>query len=143
MGQGWLLARLEGIARNKMLLVMVGGALGCYLRYAISKWCNEQTWGRMFPFGTLIVNVAGCFVLAAAASIVLERLPARQNWYLLIGTGFCGGFTTFSTFGWESYKLVRDGSWGLALANVVGSCLAGFLGIVLAVTLVGLLLPRR
>jgi CrcB protein len=97
----------------------------------------------VFPFGTLVVNVTGCFILALAAVIILERLPpGHQNWYLLIGTGFCGGYTTFSTFGWETYKLVRDGSWWFALANVFGSCLAGFLGILAAVILVDLIFPK-
>jgi CrcB protein len=127
-----------------MLLIMLGGAVGSYLRYAVSKWCNEQPWGQAFPFGTLAVNVSGCFILAAVAVIVLERLPPEhQDWYLLIGTGFCGGFTTFSTFSWETYKLVRDGSWWFALANVLGSCVAGLLGVRLAVVLVDLVFPRR
>jgi CrcB protein len=136
-----MLARL---ARNKMLLVVLGGALGCWLRYVVSRWCNLQPWGQVFPWGTLLINVSGSFILALAAVIILERLPpAHQDWYLLIGTGFCGGFTTFSTFEWETFKLIRDGSWWLALANVVGSFLAGFLGILLAVMLVGLIFPRR
>jgi CrcB protein len=127
-----------------MVLIMLGGAIGCYLRYAVSRWCNSQPWGQTFPWGTFAVNVGGSFLLAVTAVIVLERLPPEhQDWYLLIGTGFCGGFTTFSTFEWETFKLVRDGSWGLALANVVGSFLAGFLGILLAVALVGLFFPRR
>lgn len=135
---------MSQLASNKMLLIILGGAFGCYLRYVVSKWCNEQPWGQAFPFGTLVVNVTGCFILAATAAVILERMtPAHQDWYLLIGTGFCGGFTTFSTFGWETYKLVRDGSWWYALANVFGSCLAGFLGILLAVTLVDLALPKK
>jgi CrcB protein len=136
--------KLSQWARNKMLLIMLGGALGCYLRYVVSKWFNEQPWGQAFPFGTLAVNVIGCFILALAAAIILERLPpAHQDWYLLIGTGFCGGFTTFSTFGWETYKLIRDGSWWYAVANVFGSCFAGLLGILLAVMLVSLVFPKR
>lgn len=132
------------LARNKMLLIMLGGALGCYLRYVVSKWFNDQPWGDVFPFGTLVVNVAGSFLLAAAAAIILERLsPAHQDLYLLIGTGFCGGFTTFSTFGWETYKLVRDGSWWYALTNVLVSVVAGLLGIVLGVTLIGLAFPKK
>ena len=68
---------------------------------------------------------------------------AHQNWYLLLGTGFCGGYTTFSTFEWETYKLVRDGSWWYALANAFGSLLAGFIGILLAVALVGAIFPKE
>jgi CrcB protein len=136
-------AKLGRLARNKMLLIMLGGALGCYLRYVVSRWCNTQPWGQAFPYGTLIVNVSGSFILAVVAVIFLERLPpAYQDWYLLIGTGFCGGFTTFSTFEWETFKLVRDSSWYYALANVCGSVLAGFIGILLGVKIVGLVFPR-
>src|ERR1700738_3045177 len=106
---------------NKMLLVVLGGALGCWLRYVVSRWCGLQPWGQVFPWGTFLVNVSGSFILALAAVIILGGLaPGHQDWYLLIGTGFCGGFTTFSTFEWETFKLVRDGSWWLALVNVFG-----------------------
>lgn len=131
------------LARNKMLLIMLGGAIGSYLRYGLSRWFNTQPWGQAFPYGTLVINVSGSFILAVAAVIILERLPPEhQDWYLLIGTGFCGGYTTFSTFEWETFKLVRDGSWWYALANGLGSLLAGFVGVLLAVVLVNGLFPR-
>ena len=126
-----------------MLLLMLGGALGTYARYALSKWFSDQPWAQGFPFATLVINVSGSFILAAAAVVILERLPPEHGyWYLLIGTGFCGGYTTFSTFEWETFKLVRDGSWWYALANAAGSVLVGFLGVVLAVALVSWLFPR-
>jgi CrcB protein len=134
---------LRRLLRNKMLILMVGGALGTYLRYVIGRGFNSQPWGQTFPYGTLFINVSGSFILGAAAVIILERLPPEhQDWYLLVGTGFCGGYTTFSTFEWETFKLVRDGSWGLALANVLGSVAAGFLGVFLAVYLASSLPPR-
>jgi len=127
-----------------MIILMVGGALGTYLRYVIGRWFNTQPWGQVFPFGTLFINVSGSFVLAAAAMIIYERLPPEhQDWYLLIGTGFCGGYTTFSTFEWETFQLIRNGSWWYALANVVGSVLAGFVGVILGVMAVGLTFPRE
>ena len=139
-----LVAWLFPIVRHKMVWVMVGGAVGTWARYWLSRWFNSQPWGQAFPYGTLVINVSGSFILGVAATIILERLrPELQDWYLLIGTGFCGGYTTFSTFEWETFKLVRDGSWGLALANVAGSVVAGFVGVVLAVILVGLLFPKR
>jgi CrcB protein len=131
-------------ARKKMLLLLLGGAVGTYLRYAVGKWFNSQPWAEGFPYGTMFINVTGSFILAVAAVIILERLPpAHQDWYLLVGTGFCGGYTTFSTFEWETFRLVRDGSWWYALGNVFGSVIAGFVGVLLGVALVGLLFPRQ
>lgn len=135
---------LGGFADNKMLLVMLGGALGSYLRYGVGRWVGNQPWGQGFPVGTVLINVSGSFILGIVATLVLERMPPEgHGWYLLLGTGFCGGFTTFSTFEWETYRLVRDGSWGLAAANVAGSVAAGFAGVLLGVALAGTVWPRR
>ena len=162
-------AKLARLARNKMLLIMLGGAIGSYLRYWLpsmstaaslgplaggavgsysrywlSRWFNSRSWGMAFPFGTLVINVSGSFILGLAAVIILEGLPEQyHNWYLWIGTGFCGGFTTFSTFAWETFRLIRDGSRWFALANILGSVIAGFLGVLLAVAIGGLIIPNE
>src|SRR5262249_18568526 len=121
----WLNSAAVGlcqIARHKMVLVMLGGAVGTLLRYLIGKGFNEQGWTKGFPVGTLVINVSGSFILAVTWVMIYERLPpGQQHWYLLIGTGFCGGYTTFSTFEWETFRLVHDGSYLRALYNVVGS----------------------
>jgi CrcB protein len=135
----WLL-----LSRYKMLLLLLGGALGTYARYALGRWISSQPWAEGFPYGTLVINVSGSFILGFASVVILERLrPEYQYLYLLVGTGFCGGFTTFSTFEWETLKLVRDGSWWPALANVLASVLIGFAGVLLGVMLAGLLFPRQ
>ena len=135
--------RLRTLLRTNMLLLMLGGALGTYARYSIGKWFDLQPWAQSFPFGTLFINTTGSFILAVAAVIILDRLPPEhQGWYLLVGTGFCGGYTTFSTFEWETFKLVRDGSWWYAFGNVAGSVVAGFIGVLAGVILTNLLFPR-
>jgi CrcB protein len=134
---GWLLT-------HKIVLVSVGGALGTCARYFLSTWIGSPSWARGFPVGTFVINVSGSFILGAAAVIIRERLPPEYTgWYLLIGTGFCGGYTTFSTFEYETFQLVSLGSWMMGLANVVGSVVAGFAGVVLAIVLVNILFPSR
>jgi CrcB protein len=127
-----------------MLLLMVGGAIGTLLRYWVGKWFGAQPWGQVFPWGTLVINVSGSFILGLAGIIILEGLPVEyQDWYLLIGTGFCGGYTTFSTFELETYKLVSNGSYWYALGNVLGSVLAGYVGVLLGVAIGRLIFPER
>ncbi len=134
---------LGALLTNKFVALALGGAMGTNARYWIGRWLGEVSWARGFPLGTFVVNVAGSFLLGVAAVVILERLPPMyQDWYLLVGTGFCGGFTTFSTFEWETFQLIRDGSAWMALANVTASVLAGFLAVVMAVALTGLIFPR-
>ncbi len=138
--QEWLLWLLT----HKVTLLSAGGALGTCARFMVSTWIGAPYWARGFPVGTFAINVSGSFLLGCTAAVVRERLPPEYGYlYLLLGTGFCGGYTTFSTFEWETYQLVTLGSWLLALGNVVLSVAAGFAGVVLALLAVNALFPNR
>ena len=124
------------------LLISLGAMTGANLRYAVSRLAMKQI-SASFPWGTMLINATGSFILGFFLVWTSERVLADPRWRPLVAVGFCGGYTTFSTFEWETFKLVRDGSWGLALANVLGSVLAGFCGVLLAVLLIVLVFPRR
>jgi CrcB protein len=134
---GWL----QGLLAHKAALLLLGGALGTYARYGVGHWLRGATLAHGFPYGTLAVNVAGSFLLGVAAvaipAVVTHRklAPEYNNLLLLVGTGFCGGFTTFSTFELETLNLIRAGSWRLAVLYVAGSVTAGFGAVFLAVWL--------
>ena len=128
-----------------MVLLMLGGAIGTLCRYWLARWIGLQPWARGFPYGTMIVNVSGCFILGMVGGLLLEPMlaPENEHWYLLLGSGFCGGYTTFSTFAWETSKQIRDGSWWPAFANAAGSVVAGILGVFLALILIHGVFGRR
>lgn len=112
-----------------LLWVCIGSGVGGGARHLISGWMLT-TVGPTFPFGTLLVNVSGSFLLAALAFVGLElgALPTAVR--LGLTTGLLGGFTTYSTFSYESLRLLQQGSWGLAvlyLASTVGGGLAASL----------------
>jgi CrcB protein len=136
---------LSWLVTNKVVVLAVGGAVGTNARYWLGRWVNTRPWAGGVPFlGTLVINVTGSLVLGAAVVLLRERLPPeKEQWFLLVGIGFCGGYTTFSTFEYETFKLVQDGSWWLALINVLASVLGGFVAVLLAVTLANGLFARR
>jgi CrcB protein len=123
---------LAAVAVDPVTLIALGSAIGGNLRYWLGRWVDAQQWPGGLPWGTFVINVSGSLLVGFFAVWFLERAePARRGLYLLLGTGFCGGYTTFSTFEWETLKLLRDGNWPAALANVVGSVAVGFLAVVL------------
>lgn len=106
-------------------LVLVGGALGAPLRYLTDLFVQSRH-DSVLPWGTLAVNVVGSLVLGVMAAAV--TYGGAPTWLLtLVGTGFCGALTTFSTFGFETVRLLEDGSWLEALVNVTVSLGVGML----------------
>jgi CrcB protein len=101
------------------LWVTIGSALGGLLRYAITRLTLTYSIG--FPFGTILINVLGSFVIGYFGTLTLQsgRYPASENLRLFVMVGICGGFTTFSSFSLQTFDLMRSGAWGRALANIV------------------------
>jgi CrcB protein len=101
------------------LWVTIGSALGGLLRYAITRLTLTYSIG--FPFGTILINVLGSFVIGYFGTLTLQsgRYPASENLRLFVMVGICGGFTTFSSFSLQTYDLMRSGAWGRALANIL------------------------
>lgn len=125
---------------ESLIYVGVGGFLGANARYLMSLWTNEflaQRWG-VFPYGTLIVNVLGSIGLALFGVWLGDRTGMSSHMRLLVGTGFFGAFTTFSTFANESITLMNGGGVAHFLLNVILNNLFCLLGVV-----IGLLLGQR
>jgi CrcB protein len=110
-------------------LVAAGGALGSMTRFALSGLVRQLTSPASFPLGTFIINVLGCLVFGAIVGVADERggLGPSARAFLLVGV--LGGFTTFSSFGWETFELLRGGQIGPALVNVGGQCLLGLIAV--------------
>jgi CrcB protein len=111
------------------LAVAVGGGFGAWLRFAVGQWAARFDAVQHFPWPTFGINVAGSFLLGLVAVWYKER----PLWFLLLGTGVCGGFTTFSTFSVETLALLERGRLWSATAYAGGSVLAGLLAALIAV----------
>ena len=100
-----------------LLWVAAGGGVGAVLRYLLHQWIGATAAG--FPLGTLVVNALGCFAIGLAGAGLSTAAGHATELRLLVVVGLLGGFTTFSTFGWETVALLREDRVGLALLNVV------------------------
>jgi fluoride exporter len=117
---------------QQLLWISVGGALGTASRHLVGLWA-ERLWGAGFPYGTLLVNLVGSFLLAAVTYLSLEAQVISQPLRLFLTVGVMGGLTTYSSFNFETLRLVQSGQWSLAATNVVctlvGCGAAGVLGL--------------
>jgi CrcB protein len=110
---------------TKYLLIAAGGAAGSMFRYALQGWAQRLVNGG-FPLGTLAVNLLGCLVLGFLAPAFTGPILIREEYRVGLTIGVLGGFTTFSTFGLETFNLTNEGQFRLALANVLLSVGLGY-----------------
>lgn len=110
----------------KLILIAVFGALGTLSRYGLQTLFQAKL-GTDFPYGTFVINLSGCFFLGLLGQFTLNRLVLSPEWRIAIAVGFFGGYTTFSSFGWETAKLLETGEWLRACVYVLASVLFGLL----------------
>ena len=108
--------------------IAAGAVLGANLRFVVGAWAADRL-GSDFPYGTLIVNVSGAFVIGLFLAFIGARVGIDPLWRLFFATGFLGGYTTFSSYAWEALTLAAAGDWLRAAIYVVGSNLIGLLGV--------------
>lgn len=108
-----------------LIIVFTGGGIGAAVRFALGTWIGQR-WGRSFPLGTFVINVSGSFLIGLLMTLLAERFTENPAWRLLLVVGVLGGYTTFSSFEYETGKLVTDGEYLYATLNVVLSVILGF-----------------
>jgi fluoride exporter len=112
----------------KYLMVGLGGFLGSVLRFWLSSFIGGRL-GARFPYGTFVINVTVSFLIGMVVTLLATRAHWSPNWRYLIPIGFIGGYTTFSTFEYETFRLFQDGQPLTAILNVTLSVLVGFIGV--------------
>ena len=113
----------------KVLLLALGGALGTLARYGLNGLISEHqskhyAWSAVFPLGTVVINVTGCFLIGFIATVsgpAMGRAWLKPEWRDFLMIGFCGGYTTFSSFGLQTLNMARDAEWFSVVLNIVGT----------------------
>jgi CrcB protein len=109
-------------------VVLAGAGLGGVARYAAGTWIMAKYGGR-FPLGTFLINVSGSFLIGILMALLTERFQPHPNWRLFLVTGVLGGYTTFSSFEYETLQAVRGGAYWMGMLYVGGSVVLGYLGV--------------
>jgi CrcB protein len=120
----------------RYILVLAGGAVGCLARFVVGTAIIARLGGR-FPYGTVFINITGSFLIGFAMTFLTERSYLSPNWRFLIVVGFLGGYTTFSSFEWETLNLMKDGSRWLGFLNGFGSLIVGYAAVWLGAIVAG------
>lgn len=110
---------------GKYFAVGVGGFIGSIARFWLATYVGQRM-GTRFPYGTFLINVSGSFLIGFVMTILTERTHLSPIYRYLIPIGFIGGYTTFSTFEYETLRAIQDGQFAIGLLNIVLSVLVGF-----------------
>lgn len=117
-----------------IVLLIFFGTLGTLARYGLQGWVHNYA-NADFPVGTLVVNLLGCFLLGGIGQFAFQHLWIPSEWRVSLTIGFLGAFTTFSTFSWETVRMLEDGEWLKASLYVGISVLGGLFGVMLGIKL--------
>jgi CrcB protein len=110
------------------IVVFLGGGIGSVFRFVLATWIGQR-WGRSFPLGTFVINVSGSFLIGLLMTLMAERFLENPELRLLLVVGGLGGYTTFSTFQYETGRLAADGEMVYAALNIVLSVFSGFVAL--------------
>lgn len=119
---------------KNLLLVFAGGGFGSVLRYAIGKYFNATLHG--FPYGTFAVNILGSLLIGIILGLAAKNNSISQSQTLLLATGFCGGFTTFSAFAYENHVFLKNGDFTSFAIYTISSFVLGFLAVFLGLYII-------
>ena len=114
---------------KQVLLVFVGGGLGSVVRYLFRKWLNNM--GSSIPYGTMLANVLGSLLIGIVLGYLSKTSNISHSTSLFLATGFCGGFTTFSSFAYENHLFLRNGDFFSFLPYMFGTLILGILAVFL------------
>jgi len=118
---------------KQVLLVFIGGGLGSVLRYLFGKWFNNIE--QAIPYGTMLSNIIGSLLIGVVLGYIVKSTSVSQTQSLLLATGFCGGFTTFSAFAYENQVFLRNGDYSNFIFYTFGSLILGFSAVFLGIYL--------
>ena len=121
-----------------ILLVGSGGFIGSVMRYLV-QYYMEKSLTTLFPWGTLIANVTGSFIIGIIFALAEEGNLMNAEWRIFLAVGVCGGFTTFSSFAYNNFTMIRENAFTALLLNVGGNLFLGILAVYLGIVLVRLI----